>query len=300
MNNRKKVLVTGANGFTGTTLIKELQGSEWEIIPMTQWEIGLKNEVTIDFCDERFMRVLQGLSPVDAVVHLGSRVGWDGSSRAGLFQPNVLAAAELVHWAKQHNSYFVFASAALICGERNPHITPGCVLNTENDYLYSKWLGEEIIRMSGIKHAILRISGIFGKDGPPHLGINKAITGALQGTPPIQNGDGKIKRNYIYVKDLCNIIKYCLDNTIEGTHLVGGSQANAIAEMLGIICDVLLPGKKPEIRPGKGGHDQLIDHSPQLPHGRSFKEAIQDIASGGQGGFFRENRPPGPPEKAFY
>jgi nucleoside-diphosphate-sugar epimerase len=278
MKNRKKVLVTGANGFTGSTLIKVLQDSDWEIIPMTQWEIGLKNEVTIDFCDERFISVLQGLSPVDAVVHLGARVGWDGSSRADLFQPNVLATAELVNWAKHQNSYFVFASAALICGERNPHITAGCVLNTDNDYLYSKWLGEEIIRMSGIKHAVLRIPGIFGKNGPLHLGINNAIAGALQGTPPIQYGDGKIKRNYIYVIDLCNIFKYCLDNTIEGTHLVGGSRATTLAEMLEMICDVLLPGKKPGIRPGKGGHDQLIDHSPQLPAGRTFKEAILDIA----------------------
>ena len=53
--------------------------------------------------------------------------------------------------------------------------------------------------------------------------------------------------------------------------------------MLEIICDVLLPGKKPEIHPGKGGHDQLIDHSPLLPDGRTFKEAVQDIACGGQG-----------------
>jgi nucleoside-diphosphate-sugar epimerase len=279
MNKRKKVLVTGANGFTGSTLVRILQDSDWETIPMTQWEIGLKNEVTIDFCDKGFMKVLQGLPPVDAVVHLASRVGWDGSSRADLFQPNVLAAAELVNWAKHHNSYFFFASAALICGEKKPHITAGCVLNTDNDYLYSKWLGEEIIRMSGIKHAILRISGIFGKNGPTHLGINNAIASALQGTPPVQFGDGKIKRNYIYVKDLCNMIKYCLDNTIEGTHLAGGSRSNTLAEMLEIICDVLLPGKKPEIRPGKGGHDQLIDHSPQLPPGRTFKEAVLDIAS---------------------
>ncbi len=299
MNKRKKVLVTGANGFTGSTLIKTLQDSDWKIIPMTQCEIGLENEVTIDFCDKKFKKVLEELSPMDAVVHLGARVGWDGSTRADLFQPNVLAAAELVNWAKQHNSYLVFASAALICGELNPHITDGCVLNTNNDYLYSKWLGEEIIRMSGVKHAILRISGIFGKNGPSHLGINNAIAAALQGTPPVQYGDGNIIRNYIYVKDLCNIIRYCLDNTIEGTHLVGGSQANTIAEMLEIICDVLLTGKKPEIRPGKGGHDQLIDHSPQLPHGRTFKEAVLDIASGGQGGSFRENRPPRPLAKAF-
>jgi UDP-glucose 4-epimerase len=244
---------------------------------MTQWETGLKNEVTIDFCDGRFVEVLHTLPGVDAVVHLGTRVGWDGSSRAELFKPNVLATAQLVDWAVKKGAYFVFASAALICGERNTHITAGCGLNTENDYLYSKWLAEEIIRMSGIKHVILRISGIFGKDGPQHLGINKAIAGALKGIPPVQYGDGKIKRNYIYVKDLCNIIKYCIDNTIEGTHLVGGASGNTLAEMLKSICNVLLPGKKPGIRPGEGGHDQFVEPSPALPKGRTFEEALRDI-----------------------
>jgi UDP-glucose 4-epimerase len=273
----KRVLITGANGFTGSTLVKSLE--EWEIIPMTQWKTGLKNEVTIDFCDDKFVSVLQTLPRADAVVHLGARVGWDGSTRAELFQSNVLATAELVNWAKQHNSTFVFASAALICGERNTFITAGCGLDTENDYLYSKWLGEEIIEVSGIRHTILRISGIFGKDGPPHLGINNAINSALKGIPPVQYGDGKIKRNYIYVKDLCNIINYCLENAIEGTHLVGGSPVNTISEMLEMICEVLLPVKKPEIRPGKDGYNQVIDVSPLLPKGRTFKDALRDIAT---------------------
>lgn len=273
----KRVLITGANGFTGGVLVKTLEGLGWEILPLCQWEQGLKDEVVIDFCDDRFVEVLHALPGVDAVVHLGTRVGWDGSSRADLFKPNVLATAQLVDWAAQKGAYFVFASAALICGERDTHITAGCGLNTENDYLYSKWLAEEIIRMSGIKHAILRISGIFGKEGPQHLGINKAIASALKGIPPLQYGDGKIKRNYIYVKDLCNIINYCIDKTIEGTHLVGGALVNTLAEMLETICDVLLPGEKPGTRPGKGGLDQIVETSPALPKGRTFEEALRDI-----------------------
>ena len=274
----KKVLVTGANGFTGTHLGAVLENSGWEVIPLSQWETGLKNEVVIDFCDEGFTSRLGVLPAVEAVVHLGARVGWDGGTRAELFQPNVLATAQLVQWARQHRSYFVFASAALICGERNPHITAGCGLNTENDYLYSKWLGEEIIRMSGIRHGILRISGIFGRGGPSHLGINQAIDNALKGIPPVQYGDGRIKRNYIYVKDLCRTIRYCLDQGIEGTHLVGGSSVDTLAEMLEMICAELLPGQQPEVRPGKSGHDQLIDPSPLLPATRTFNEAIRDLA----------------------
>ena len=273
----KKVLITGANGFTGYNLVEALEGSEWEAIPLTQEKTGFKNEVTIDFCAAEFAGVLETLPAVEAVVHLGARVGWAGQTRAELFQPNVLATAQLVNWVRQHHGYFIFASAALICGERNTHITPGCQRDTENDYLYSKWLGEEIIEMSGIRAAILRISGIFGKNGPAHLGLNRAIAGALKGKPPVLTGSGNIKRNYIYVKDLCRAIRYCLDREMAGSHLVAGSFTNTMAEMLEMICTELLPGQKPEIRPGSDGFDQVVDPSPLLPQTRTFAEAIKDI-----------------------
>jgi nucleoside-diphosphate-sugar epimerase len=275
----KKVLITGANGFTGRHLVQSLEGTDWEVIPMDVTAGGLRNEVTVDFCDEDFIGRLRELPKVDAVVHLGTRVGWDGGTRAELFQPNVLATAELVRWAKEMGSLFIFASAALIGGERNPHITADCPLNTENDYLYSKWLAEKIIEMSGIRHSILRISGIFGAHGPTHLGINNAITGALEGKPPVRFGDGKIKRNYIYVKDLCRTIIYCLDNpaVVEGRHLVGGTRSDTIAEMLQVICEELLPGKSPEVKPGKKDYNQVVDPSPILPETRGFREAVRDI-----------------------
>lgn len=274
----KKVLVTGANGFTGLHLVQELTGSQWQVLPMVQEKTGFQNEIVVDFCDPTFGQTLESLPPVDAVVHLAAMIGWYGGTRADLFQPNVYATAQLVQWAKKNGSKFVFASAALICGETNTHITAGCPMNTRNDYLYSKWLGEEIIKMSGIPHAILRISGIFGKNGPSHLGINKAIDAALNGTPPVQYGQCKGKRNYIYVKDLCQIIRFCLEQNITGTHLVGGPEPVAIAEMLNTICKHLLPGQTPEHRPGDPGRDQIIDHSPHLPKARPFQQAITDIA----------------------
>ncbi|MCU0284914.1 MAG: NAD(P)-dependent oxidoreductase [Acidobacteria bacterium] len=278
----KKVLITGANGFTGRMLLNILAGSDWEIIPMTQVKTGLENEITVDFTDEHFIDTLRSLPAIDAVVHLATRVGWDGSSRAEMFQPNVLATAQLVDWARRQHSYFVFASAAFIAGSLNLHITPelGTELNTDNDYLYCKWLAEEIIRTSGIRHGILRISGIFGKEGPAHLGINNAIKNVLAGKPPIRHGESNIKRNYIYVKDLCQTIRFCLDQQIEGWHLVAGKEINTIAAMLQTICDILLPGTNPEVKPildRRYGHDQIVLPSPLLPPGRSFEDAICDI-----------------------
>jgi len=277
----KRVLITGANGFTGSHLVQSLNTSDWQIIPMSHRAGGLTNEIILDLCHPDFPRVLQFLPPVQAVVHLAGRIGWDGSSRADLFHPNILATGQLLHWAKNQNPdcLFIFASAALICGEKNPHITAHCPLNTENDYLYSKWLAEELIKMSGIPHCILRIAGIFGKNGPTHLGLNKAIANVLQGTPPTLYGSGQFKRNYIYVKDLCRTITYCLDHHLTGTHLAAGTQADSMRTMLETLCRFLLPQQKPDLKPGSNGQDQIIDPSPILPPTRSFEQAMIDLAA---------------------
>lgn len=273
----KKILITGANGFTGRHLLPLLESASYEVIPMVYPAAGIKNEIPVDFCDDALAGILNQLPPVQAIVHLGTRVGWDGGTRDQLFKPNVLATALLADWAKKQDSHFIFASAALICGEKNTHIAAGCPVNTQNDYLYGKWLAEEMIKMSGVPHTLLRISGIFGKNGPHHLGLNRAIDGAINGIPPARYGDGLIKRNYIYVKDLCNTILYCIQNRVEGTHLTAGTHVDTLAVMLQTICDILLPGQSPETRPGEG-YSQVVDPSPSLPETRTFEQAIRDLS----------------------
>lgn len=273
-----RVLITGANGFVGGYLVRMLGGAGWQVVPVVRRSSGLDNEVVLDFCDADFRSKLAQLPKVDAVVHLGARIGWDGSTREELFKPNVLATAELADWSKSIEAYFLFSSAAIVFGSRNPRITSNSKLELDTDYGYSKWLAEEAIKMSGAKSGILRIAGIFGRNGPRHLGINVAIERALGGKLPIQRGTGEVKRNYVYVEDLCEIIKFCLENKLEGTHLVSGGSVNTVSEMLKIICEVFLGGKEPECVGHEGvAKDQIIERSSHLPSGRSFEEAIKDI-----------------------
>ena len=274
---KKSVLITGANGFVGRNLLIGLEGTDWNIVPLVHRKMGLTNEIVLDFCSDDFNTLLNTLPKVDVVVHLGAKIGWDGSSRQDLYVPNVLATAELVNWTNKIGASFIFASAAIVCGVQSPCITSESKPNPDTDYGYSKWLAEELIMMSGVKYTILRISGIFGKNGPQHLGINKAIDNALNGEIPVQYGGGKIKRNYIYVKDLVDIIIHCMENQIEGIHLVAGSSTNTVADMLQIICDKILSGTHPISLDGTDGQDQVVMLSPILPRGRIFEDAIEDI-----------------------
>jgi nucleoside-diphosphate-sugar epimerase len=273
----RKILITGANGFIGKALLSGINEPGCAIIPLVRKPAGLRNEIAVDFCSSNFKETIDSLPKADVVIHLGARVDLGKAKETELFEPNVLATAQLADWAYKNKSFFIYASTAIVCGAKNPHIDCKSKINPDTAYGYSKWLAEETIKMSGVKHAIFRIAGVFGRSGPHHLGINKTIDGAINNTVPVQIGTGDAKRNYIYVKDLCSVIKFCYERDIQGVHFAAGSCVNTVAEMLRIICDVFLPGRQPEHAEGSRACDQIVAHSDVLPKTRSFFEAIEDI-----------------------
>lgn len=274
----KKVLVTGANGFLGASLIKQFDSRHYDLTALVRTEKHMSNnEVVIDLCDDNLGSKLNALGIHDVIVHAGARIGWDGSSKSDLYIPNVLATAELLKFAKRCGAYFIFISAAIVCGVKKNIIKQNDSADPDTDYAYSKWLGEELVKCSGVKSCILRPAGIFGLNGPAHLGINTAISNAIKGISPVLNGPGAIRRNYVFVKDASRIIKYCIDNELEGTYNLSGTNESTLLGMLEIIRDVFLPGKTIEVKPGKIGSDQIIERSKQLPAGCSFEEAIKEI-----------------------
>lgn len=273
---KRRVLITGAGGFAGTALMNRLSSEDWDAIPLVRKKSGLKGEVIIDFCDSDIFLKINGLPRVDAVVHLGAKVDFAATTEE-LFVPNVVATECLSQWAAKIKAHFVFASTAIVCGVKTNLINSKSVPCADTNYGRSKLLAEQKIKESQAKYIILRSGGIFGKNGPGHLGINRAITGALAGEAPTQYGLGRIKRNYIYVKDLAEIIYFCIENKKEGTHFVAGAEINSMGEMLRIICNSFLNGKNLKISGEENGFDQIIEHSSCLPKGRSFKDAVLDI-----------------------
>lgn len=274
----KRVLITGASGFVGKHLLDGIDGArDFDVFTLVREKSGLTNEIILDLANSSFGKAVNDLPCVDVIIHLGARIGWDGSSRADLYAPNVLATKELANWAKRIGAYFIFSSAAITCGVKNTYINSESESNPDTDYGYSKWLAENQIEMSGVKHAILRCGGIFGKNGPKHLGLNRSISDVLEGKPPILYGSGKVRRNYIYVKDLVDVILYCIEKKVLGTHLAAGSHINSVYEMLKELCDIFLPGISPICYDGADGLDQVVEHSRYLPKGMTFHSAIQDI-----------------------
>ena len=272
----KSVLVTGANGFVGKAVTASLERDGWDVI-RTARSTGDCRGMKIDFESPSFFSDLCAVPRVDAIVHLATRVGFGSNSLQELFLANVAATAALVAMAKHMNAHFVFASAALVAGASACHIGRATADNPDSPYMSSKLLAEHVIQASGVKAAILRIGGVFGLNGPNHLGINRAIQSVLEGNPPIVSGDGRVLRNYIYVKDVAAIISDVLRRDISGTHLVAGSESLSVDDMLKSLCEVFLPGAEALHREGRSVSDQLVDPSPDLLRARAFRAALKDM-----------------------
>ena len=280
MSRVKTVLVTGANGFIGRSVVAELESAGWLVtkgIRSSQKILG-EGFIGLDLNDPDSLLSLGSGVRFDAIVHLGAHIGWnDSASDAELYVPNVLATGLLAFLAAEWNSYLVFSSAALVCGARTEKINIKSSINLDTPYAKSKFIGEELIIASKIRACILRIAGTFGYMGPAHLGLNQAIACAISGVSPTQINSGKALRNYIYVKDVGQSIVYALDHQIQGIHFLAGSEVFSVAQMLGEVCDVFLPGQHPVAKHGEESSDQIIKSSALLPRSRSFHDALVDI-----------------------
>lgn len=278
----KTALVTGATGFIGREVVVALANAGWQVI------LGIRafdvpsafREVRVDLSDPATILDLAKEVRCDVIVHLGARVGLSGETEADLFEVNVLSTGCVAYLAKLWEARLVYASTTIVHGVRSESISINSPFQLDTAYAKSKWLGERLIEASNVRHCILRIAGVFGRSGPAHLGLNRAIDGAIKGELPLQIGTGAALRNYVYVKDVARAIVYTLQEDLGGVHLLAGDEVMSIGEMLQQVCDTFMPGRHPLIDGEAQSMSQVVIPSTELPITRGFHEALVDIREG--------------------
>jgi UDP-glucose 4-epimerase len=282
MGVAKAVLVSGATGFIGRATVSALVDAGWQVTrgARSSGEHLTQGVAYLDLADPVTILALAKGHRYDAIVHLGAHIGWSGAAESEMFAPNVLATGCLAYLAGLWDAHVIYASAAIVHGVRNELINSESPVNLETAYAKSKWLGEQLLEASNARHCILRISGVFGCNGPTHLGLNRAIDGAIKGEPPLQIGSGTALRNYVYVKDVAQAIVSALQVRLEGIHLLAGHEVMPVSAMLLEICDIFLPGRHPVAKSGPPAINQVITPSPFLPKTQGFREALIDIREG--------------------
>mgnify|MGYP000545321172 FL=1 len=289
-----KVLVTGANGFTGQHLIKTLVGKGFEVIATSRNASRLPsyNNLTyynIELTDVRNVENLFDLTRPDAVIHTAAMSKPDecAANPSLCNANNIEATGHLLDAAtKVGTQHFVYLSTDFIFGEGGPHAEDDAPAPL-NLYGASKLEAEALVNAASLKTTIIRPVFMYG---PVWENLRPSfiqwVAGKLQNGEPIKVVTDQA-RTPTYIGDLCWGIRKIINDKVSGTfHLAGKDivspydMAVAVAKHLDLPLGLIEPVTastfpEPVKRAQRSGLkiDKAVSMLGYAPH--SFTEALQ-------------------------
>jgi len=289
-----KVLVTGANGFTGQHLIKNLVNKGFEVVATSRNKSQLPSYsnlsyYNIELTDVRNVENLFDLTRPDAVIHTAAMSKPDEcAANPDLCTANNISATHHLLDAATNvgTNHFVYLSTDFIFGEGGPHAEDD-VPAPLNLYGASKLEAEALVNAASIKTTIVRPVFMYG---PVWENLRPSfiqwVAGKLQNAEPIKVVTDQA-RTPTYIGDLCWGIRKIIKNQVPGTfHLAGKDivspydMAVAVAKHLGLPVSLIEPVTastfpEPVKRAARSGLkiDKAVSALDYAPH--SFAEALQ-------------------------
>jgi len=226
----KKILITGANSYIGTSFEK------W----LAQWP-GKYSVDTVDMRDDSWKA--QDFSPYDVVFHVAgiAHIKETKANRGLYYKVNRDLAFEVAKKAKDDGvRQFIFLSSMSVYGLDTGIINKETPLNPKSHYGKSKLEAEQLIDQlpdDDFTVAILRPPMVYGKGckGNYQRLAKLAVTTPI--FPDIDN-----KRSMIHIDNLCEFIRLLINDCANGVFYPQNKEYVRTSEMVRLIAEA--HGKK--------------------------------------------------------
>ena len=230
-----KILLTGAAGFVGRTLLAEAGGvHEWIALDLgfpEGWSPGaaVSESIVSDLSDPDALRGIVRRSRADAVVHLAGWTGKGGSveNRSKLLVANLVSTWNLLDAIISSGTpkpQFLLASSALVYGNQPGPFRETFETRPLDEYAFTKWLAEEVVRSGARSDAVIPTvirPGVIYGPGQGGTMFVPSLAKALARAEPFAMTSGVQKRDLIHVRDVAGAILALLASRAEGVFNVG-------------------------------------------------------------------------------
>lgn len=270
----RTVLVIGGAGYIGSALLPKLLARGHRVRLLDRLFYG--REPIRDFLNHPSLEVKQGdfrrvdklvecMSGVDAVIHLGAIVGDPACAldRDLTIETNLIATRTIAEVAKGYGiRRFLFASTCSVYGAsaENELLTETSALNPVSLYAVTKLASEHVLMNMAsdtFSPTCLRFSTIYGLSGRTRfdLVVNLLTAKAIiEGQITVQGGDQW--RPFLHVDDAALAVLHALESPIPQVHKqvfnVGSDGQNQTIQQVGELIQSKVPGSE-LVNLGSGG-----------------------------------------------
>ncbi len=207
---KPRVLVTGAGGFIGTSLIKELWRRNCEVVyfdlidPKIE---GIKRMNLGTVLDPHDLAL--AVRGCDYAIHLAALLGVQRTeaNRLECLHININGTLNFIEACiKEKVRKMVFSSSSEVYGEQSVQpVREDSPLNAGSVYAVSKLAGEQYLRayadMYDIEYNTVRFFNVYGEHQIDSFVLAKFIRSAVKGERLTVFGDGEQIRSFCYVDD---------------------------------------------------------------------------------------------------
>jgi dihydroflavonol-4-reductase len=253
-----KAFVTGANGFTGSHLVKALEQRGDTVVGWVRKSSDLSRladcKVQFAYGDITDTKALQAaMQGVDAVFHTAAYVELGVVDEAKMQQVNVEGTRAVMQAAQQAGvSKVVYCSTIGIYGDTQGRVIDETFQRTQKDfssgYDRTKYQAQQLVDQfaaEGLPVVSVMPSGIFGADDP-HFG--PVIDQFLKGRLKLWAGGDRIT-GIVHVDDLVNAMLLAADKAKPGSHYILSAGEMTTREMFQFLSQetgIAPPGEAPK------------------------------------------------------
>ena len=239
-----KALVTGADGFIGSALVRRLESTGFEVTKVDK-NPRRYDTLRVDVAADNFLGKIGGLKSFDYIYHFGAPCSIIEFNKNPVYcvRNTLRGFHNVLDLAILNDAKLIYPSSGNVYGTIRPPLTESKEPKPTNLYAVCKLQCEEMALDSVANSVGLRIFAGYGpgEERKGELGsvIYQFLKEMILGKPPTIWGDGTQTRDFIYIEDIIDGIISATRGFVPSIVNLGSGESFSFNKVVGVINDCL-------------------------------------------------------------